>query len=157
MPTLEEKMAEALSGKFFWDPTTDLDDCRIPEIIDIRNAQKEFSSPGYRKSNVRSRMGSSKDIDSKHDVMYLAESVAKAHNCDVNALLSKGHDKLLSAAKQHYAWSLLRYYPSISAFSLGKMINRDHGTIIHGARRFELAMDKYPNEIKLVDQDMLLK
>ena len=51
---LEAKMNEMLSGKFFWEPTADLEDCRIPEVIDIRQAQKRMSRPEGKTYSLRS-------------------------------------------------------------------------------------------------------
>lgn len=154
MPNLEDKMNEFLSGKFFWEPTADLDDCRVPEIIELRRVQKKIAKPGRASSNLRSTKGDPSGIDSVKNVSYLTESVAKAHGCEASDLTGKSHEKRLSAPKQHYNWCLMRYYPTLSVSQLAKLIDRDHATVIKSAQRFELVMDKYVDQIRAVDKAM---
>jgi len=151
---LEAKMNEMLSGKFFWEPTADLEDCRIPEVIDIRQAQKRMSRPEGKTYSLRSSKGDPTGIDSVKNVMYLAEQIAIVHGCATSDLIEKSRDRTFSLPKQHYSWSLMRYYPTLSASQLAKLIDREHSTIIRSAQRFELVMDKYKDQIRSVDRAM---
>lgn len=157
MSDLESKMNEALSGKFFWEPTVELEGCREPEILQIRKAQKAFASPGSKTVTIRSGRGDPKAKDSVHHISRLAEAIAKAHHCGVFELIEKSHLKRLSAPKQHYNWGLLRYYPTYSVSRLARIIERDHATIVHGAKRFEHVLDKYAEQIRAVDEIMWSK
>jgi hypothetical protein len=157
MGDLEDKMNEALSGKFYWEHTADLEECRVPEVIDIRRAQRGFLKQTAKNAVIRSGKSDPNGVDSVHHISYLADMVAKAHGCGVFELLEKNHLARLSAPKQHYNWGLLRYYPTYSASRLAKMVNRDQATITHGARRFQVKLHKYAEQIRMVDEAMWSK
>jgi hypothetical protein len=92
------------------------------------------------------------------DILDLPEVVAKVRNaiCDLYGLTERELEgeaakMRLFPARAHYAWCVLRYNPGMSLAEIGRVLSRNHSTILHGRDLFESKKHLYTENIKIMD------
>ncbi len=166
---LEAMMVRELEGQFFWCPSIDEGRSGGELSTEIRRAQRKFFVPKKKtdaekraserirleelaKSKKESRIAAEKGMAS--NMNFLRSLVAEAHNVDPMEIAGKSTSPRIGAAKHHFVWCLVRYYPEVSIAELGRKVGKHHSTIIHGRNSFEALRDKHTDKIAVVDDVM---
>lgn len=157
---LEAKMAAALNGKFFWEPTTLSQTIECSDTMAIRQAQEEFSKgakhvitarrmPDLKVNAIKKPKNVFRGIDKS--VIPVLEAVSYAYDISVDDLLGKSTSPEFKRAKNHLYWSLHKYL-NVSYGQLGRMLGKCHTTIIHGKKVFDENLN--PEKIAEVEKYM---
>ena len=154
MDDLEAKMAEALRGKFFMDPTYERFGLPNPLQLEILRLQRTFIDKTPKKVP--------KEIPKKPEnsalpLDYLLDVICSVHGVDKAEILRSSRKKDAMVAKHHYRWSIMRYYPALSAAEIGRQLGHDHTTILHSCSEFKKKLDKYKEHVMAVDKAMEYK
>lgn len=153
MDDLEAKMAEALRGKFFMDPTYEKFGVPNPIQLEILRLQRTFVDKEPKRKAPPPKP-TVKHPNSGFTFEYLLDVICSVH--DVNKEMIKRNSRIKAAmiAKHHYRWALVRYYPGFSVAEIGRRIGHDHTTVLHSLDAFKKVMSNYQKEIKVVDKAM---
>ena len=157
MDDLEAKMAEALRGKFFMDPTYEQFGVPNPLQLEILRVQRTFVDKVPKKPPPLPPKPVAKPNDSGFTFDYLLDVVCHVHGVDKALIKGSSRVKAAMVAKHHYRWALTRYYPGLSVAEIGRRIGHDHTTVLHSLDSFKKIMGKYADEIKAVDEAMEYK
>lgn len=146
MNDLEAALAAHLSGKFFWEHTECLDEGSAPpEVVAIRKAQKKFAN-GAKNITVRNKdfidapPKTYKITNLKGDQVVLeplVKAICEVYDVFPKELMGTGRTHKIAKARKHFYWAISRYFPSISISQAGRLVGRDHSTIIHSRDSFE--------------------
>ena len=161
MKSLEEQMAEALNGKFFWERTTKYEP-PSPDSAPIRRAQRKFAPvEEWLEDEVEEAIEPRKwepkpppPIDFKERVAALKEVIASHFRVTVADIESTSKKKKIVTPKKFFYWCLCRYFKRTSLAQMGKIIGRDHSTIIHGRDGFEFEKNLHTDLIANMDEFM---
>lgn len=157
--SLEEDMAAALDGQFFWEKTTKHDECNTGFTAEIRRVQRKFAKkakppPKYVPTDSKVELVKAR----LEAISKLPEEVAKVRNaiCNLYGLTERELEgeaakMRLFPARAHYAWCVLRYNPGMSLAEIGRVLSRNHSTILHGRDLFESKKHLYTENIKIMD------
>lgn len=146
MSDLEAALAAHLNGKFFWEHTEMLDEASTPsEVAAVRKAQKKFAN-GARNitarnkniGNLNSGRPLKKVLKEEQAILEpLIKAICVAYDISPDDLLGSGRTYQVTKPRKHFYWSVSRYFPSISLSQVGRLLNKDHSTVLHGKRSFE--------------------
>ena len=164
MRSPEEEMAKALEGKFFWERTTKYEP-PSPDAVPIRRAQRKYAPVAeWLEEEVEEQIESapwqhkpppphnfSARIDALRGAIS-AEFKVKAEDIE-----SKSKKKDVVLPKKFFYWCLCRYFSRVSLVQIGKRINRDHSTIVHGRDGFEFEKNLHKDLIARMDEFMEYK
>jgi len=151
MKSPEELLSEHLNGKFFWEHTVGADETFISHnVLEIRRAQKEHSKGAVRitaqNKNVVAleKVSRRKKIPLRQDQKILEPiilAIAEAYNISADDLLGRSTSYKFAAAKRHYYWAVFRYNPKLSSAEVGRIMGKNHTTIMHGRAMFQKKQD----------------
>ena len=161
MKSLEEQMAEALNGKFFWERTTKYEP-PSPDSAPIRRAQRQFAPieewlDDEVEEEAEPRLWERKPpppYDFNARVKALKEVIAAHFRVKVEDIESKSRRGHVVLPKKFFYWCLCRYFSRVSLVQIGKHIGRDHSTIVHGRDGFEFEKNLHADLIAKVDEFM---
>jgi hypothetical protein len=154
----ESRMALALNGKFFWEPTTLPLEPDSPSVKAIRRAQRQHAKGAEQIVLARpAPINSIKPMTSKlgahsEELVPVLKAISIAYDVSVDDLLGKSTSTFFTAAKSHLYWAIFRYLPKISYLEAGRMIRKSHTTVMHGRKLFE----KNPNPDMIAKVDLLM-
>lgn len=165
MSDLEAALAAHLNGKFFWEPTTDnTEPTSCKDVMSIRRAQKAFSK-GAKQMTAR-KLAAEKAWEvnppprPKSDGFVLredhkfiepvVEAISSVYRVSVVEIMGRSKSYKYAKARKHLYWCILRYFPSITYSEAGRIMGRDHATIIHGSKSFNDNQD--PEKVAEVDR-----
>ena len=176
---LEAQMAEYLEGKFFWHHSKERDECVCEASRLIIEAQKKFRPRRKKeiptpkdlaklseerlmllaKKREAAAAERTENLNSKENFAKLTYEVVL---CSISELHEVSPDEITSPdrhidtmnARHHLTWSLLRYIPNGSLNVVGKLIGRDHSTVINSRKKFERMKDKFKWQIDAMDKIM---
>ena len=162
MTDLEAALAAHLEGKFFWEPTNNLDETEESRMaLDIRKAQRAFAKGA---KNITTRNKNLKEIPApKHPSISLAgeqkeiepivNAISYAYNVSPVQLISRSTSTSIAKAKRHLYWALFRYIPRMSFKEAGRLLGgKCHTTVMHGVSTFNADQD----HAKIVEVDRLM-
>lgn len=149
MSDAEAALLAHLEGKFFWEPTTVLEEpATSRNVLEIRAAQKKFASGA---KNITSRKveavvpkwypGKYELSEEQKPLERIILAVSEAYNVRVRELIGVSKEYRLQPAKRHLYWAAMKYVPGMSYSALGRIIGRNHTSIIHGVEVFEAKYD----------------
>lgn len=150
MSDLEAALAAHLNGKFFWEHTETLDEGSAPsEVVAIRQAQRKFAKGAKQITarnkdigNINSGKPMSRILKGEQEMLApLIKAICEVYDVSPDDLMS--HKKLWSLAKarKHFYWSIFRYFPSVSLLQAGRLVGKNHTTVLHGRQSFEKDYD----------------
>lgn len=159
--TLEEEMASALEGQFFWEPTTKYEDPRAGLTCEIRKAQRQFAVkpkkikkdiplPHEKAERVAERIAAQNRIPD--EVRKIKDAILEFYGfseADFEGGIPRKH---LYPALAHYIWVCLERCLYISTAGLGRIIGKDHSTVIYHRNLFEKNKDKFIENIETVNR-----
>lgn len=176
---LEARMVEFLEGKFFWHPSKEKDERMCDASREIINAQKKFRPKKkfepptpkdleklseerlvlLAKKKELAATERAENLNSKLEFAKLTleavlQSISELHDISADDILSGDRQVDIMNARHHLIWSLLRYIPNVSFSLIGKMLGRDHATIINSRKRFERRRDRFKFQIEAMDKIM---
>lgn len=147
---LEAALAAHLNGKFFWEHTECLDEGSAPaEVVAIRQAQKRFSK-GAKNITVRNRdfinappkISTITNLTGDQVMLEpLVKAICEVYGVTPKELMGQGRAYRITKARKHFYWAISRYFPSVSISQTGRLVGRDHSTIIHSRDAFEANYD----------------
>lgn len=144
MCQLEDAMAKALEGKFFWAISNSVSDSYEQKAI--RDVQKEFRAPpkivapppkippkpiAVPKEKMRWKANDDEIID------YLRIAICLAYGVTERDLRRHTNDFLICSAKHHFYWALTEYLPHLSIAEIGRRIGKHHSSIINTKKKFD--------------------
>jgi hypothetical protein len=161
MKSLEEQMAEALNGKFFWERTTKYEP-PSPDSAPIRRAQRQFAPveewlDDEVEEEAEPKLWERKPpppYDFKERVVALKEQIAAYFRVSVDDIDSRSKRKNVVTPKKFFYWCLCRYFKRTSLVQMAKTIGRDHSTIIYGRDGFEFEKNLHTDLIAKMDEFM---
>lgn len=146
MSDIESALAAHLNGKFFWEHTETLDEGSVPpEVMSIRRAQRKFSEGAKNVTERNKRLGDLKtsrpgrvNLREDQEVLApLAKAICEVYGVSCKELFGRGKTGNLPKARKHFYWAIFRYFPSISLSQAGRMVGRDHSSILHSKNSFD--------------------
>ena len=164
MSDLEAALAAHLNGKFFWEHTEMLDEGGLPaDVAAIRQVQKKFSKGAKDITarnkdlvNINSKKAMRRVLKGEQEMLEpLIRAVCEAYDVSPDDLMS--HKKMwnITKARKHFYWAIFRYFPSLSLLQAGRLVGKNHSTVLYGRQSFE---DDYNIEmVGVVDELMGLK
>ena len=165
MSDLEAALAAHLNGKFFWEPTTDnTEPTSCQDVMSIRRAQKEFAKGAKNltartltaerawKANPPPQSKDSKFMlrEDHKFVQPIVEAISTVYCVSIDDLMGRSKSYKYAKARKHLYWCILRYFPSITYSEAGRIMGRDHATILHGSKSFNNNQD--PEKVAEVDR-----
>jgi hypothetical protein len=163
MKNLEEEMAKALEGQFFWERTTKYDDMSCGIQAEIRRVQKKFAAtpPKLRKPVIISK-GKQDEVDAgvqrlkelPEPIMAVKNAILKYYNATDEQLEHIVLSRDVYPARHHFVWAVVRYNPWISLKEFGDAIGKHRTTIIYHVRTFEDAKHAFKENIAAIDAMM---
>lgn len=154
MDDLEAKMAEALRGKFFMDPTYEHFGVPNPLQLEILRLQRTFVDKPPKKMPKEMPK---KPQNSGFSFDYLLDVICSVHGVDKAEIIRNSRKKDAMIAKHHYRWSIVRYFPALSAAEIGRRLGHDHSTVLHSCNEFKKMLDKHKEHVMVVDKAMEYK
>lgn len=161
MSDLEAALAAHLNGKFFWEHTEMLDEGSAPaEVVAIRQAQKKFAKGAKHITarnkglgNLNSGKALSRTLKGEQEMLEpLIKAVCEAYDVSPDDLMSHKRMWNITKARKHFYWAIFRYFPSVSLLQAGRLVGKNHTTVLHGRQSFE---DNYNIEmVGVVDKLM---
>lgn len=151
MTDLEAALAAHLDGKFFWEPTTSIEDTKtIKAIVDIRKAQKPFNkdakhvTPGsvaleYVETNKPVKKVALKG--EQRVIEPIISAIAHVYNIPASDLLGTSTSQTFYKAKRHLYWAVMNRIPKMSYSEAGRLLKKNHSTVMHGAKEFHANQD----------------
>ncbi len=174
MRDLEAEMVKALDGKFFWEQTNDEERADCEYAKQIRDAQKKFWTIKKKtpEDKLRERMQRLSDAVERRkrkalelsmtaeakafdaSVKFLIETLADIYDVPPSMITSHRKDYSASIAKHHFVWSILRYFPEVSLSEIGRMVGKDHTTVMHSRKQFNKLQYFHQDKVAAVDSLM---
>ena len=162
MSDLEAALAAHLNGKFFWEPTNNLDDIEESrDALEIRKAQRVFAKGA---KNITTRNKNLKEIPApkpkkislagdQKKIEPIVNAISYAYNVSPVQLMSRSTSTTLAKPKRHLYWALFRYIPDMSFIEAGRLMGgKCHTTVMHGVETFKANQDHE----KIVEVDRLM-
>lgn len=157
---LEQEMAEALRGQFFWEKTSKYEDLTTGYAAEIRRAQRKFvekvSKEGKpppmtidKNKKIQERIAATKLLPD--EIKKIKAEILKYYGLSERDFEGEVGTKKLFPARSHYIWSVIRYNPNVSLAGFGKTIGKHHSTIIHHRDLFESNKHLFEENIKAID------
>lgn len=158
---LEEEMAKALEGQFFWEQTTKYEDSKVGFSFEIRRAQRKFVTPPkkFRKpvpasvknmELVAERIAQQARIPG--EVREVKDAILEHYGIEEADFEGNIPRKHLFPALAHYVWTVLNLYPHITISDLGRVIGKHHSTVIYHRDLFEKRKDDFLDNIGAVNK-----
>ena len=149
MSDAEAALLAHLEGKFFWEPTTVLEDpATSRNVLEIRAAQKKFASGAKNITSRKAEVVVPKWYSGKYELSEeqkplerIILAVSEAYNVRVRELIGFSKEYRLQPATRHLYWAVMKYVPDMSYSALGRILGRNHTSIIHGVEVFEAKYD----------------
>lgn len=151
MDDMEAKMAEALRGKFFMDPTYEHFGVPNPLQLEILRVQRTFVDKVPKKTP---KLPPPKPKNSAFSFDHLLDVICAVYGVEKELMLKSSRKKEAMVAKHHYRWALVRYFPALSVAEIGRRLGHDHSTVLHSMAEFKKMLDKYKEQVKVVDEAM---
>jgi hypothetical protein len=157
---LEEEMAAALDGQFFWEKTTKYEDANTGYMAEIRRVQRKFAKPAQKPKPIYVPViNKVKTVDKRIEALKkMPDEFEKLHDAITNLygvskreLEGEGPRTKTFPAYVHYVWSAVRYNPNVTVAEIGKRIGRHHSTVIYHRNHFESKKHLYLDNIKIID------
>lgn len=162
MSDLEAALAAHLNGKFFWEHTAGNDDqTTCKEVLEIRKAQKPFAK-GAKNITVRGTVleqveaykpvkkvclrGEQKIIEP------IINAICKVYKITAEDLLGTSTSQHFHKAKRHLYWAVMNRIPKMNYSEAGRLLKKNHSTIMHGAKEFHANQD----HAKIIEVDHLI-
>lgn len=162
MSDLEAALAAHLNGKFFWEPTNNLDETEESrDALEIRRAQRVFAKGA---KNITTRNRDLKEITppkpkkiclagEQKKIEPIVNAISYAYNVPPDQLISRSTSTSLAKPKRHLYWALFRYIPGMSFKEAGRLLGgKCHTTVMHGVATFKENQD----HAKIVEVDLLM-
>lgn len=147
---LEAALAAHLNGKFFWEPTNNRDSGDDSDFaIEIRKAQKVFAK-GAKHVTSRSRVVEAlprppmKKVvldKERKEIEPIINAICYAYRVTPEELFGKSTSYRYNRAKRHMCWALYKYIPNMTSTRAGRLLGKDHATVLHGKRSFQADQD----------------
>jgi chromosomal replication initiation ATPase DnaA len=147
---LEAALAAHLNGKFFWEHTETLDEASTPtEVAEIRRLQRKFAK-GAKHVTSRNKalndlvVSKSSGCTLKGDLAMLeplVNAICEAYGVSSSDVVGRGKKWNVAKARKHFYWAIFRYHPSLSLLKAGRMLGKNHTTVLHGKLSFEKDYD----------------
>lgn len=159
----EALMAKALEGKFFWTPYSDAEEDRTTAARAIRDAQRKLRASKAKPDEVIRKERAKKVLLKKKSegvrriperFRVVRDEIAKLYDIPPEVLLVDSRVYLISEARHHFLWSLVRYFPKTSISGIGKIIGRHHSTVLHSCKVFEKTKSNHEDKIAHLDKMM---
>lgn len=160
---IEAQMAKALEGQFFWAPFSGAEEERSKAARDIKAAQRVHRVADVkRREEVKRERARKVLLDKKatqerrlpERLAVVQGEIARMYGIPKEVIMCQSRVELVSEARHHFLWSLIRYFPKASLSGLGRIVGRHHSTIIHSRRVFEAAKGKHAAKIAELDAIM---
>lgn len=158
--SLEEKMAAALEGQFFWERTTKYDDVTSGDSAEIRRAQRKYSKPKKipkpylptpRKEDlIKARIEAKKKLP--EDIMRLRAAIIEFYGLTEEEFEGAARKSRIALPRSHYIWAALRYNPNASLPELGSIMERHHTTILYNRDQFEKKKHLFWDNVEKIDE-----
>jgi hypothetical protein len=157
---LEEEMAAALDGQFFWEKTTKYEDANTGYMAEIRRVQRKFAKPVQKPKPIYVPViNKVKTVDKRIEALKkmpdefekLHDAIADLYGISKRELEGEGPRTKTFPAYVHYVWSAVRYNPNVTVAEIGKKIGRHHSTVIYHRNHFESKKHLYLDNIKIID------
>lgn len=158
--TLEEEMAAALEGQFFWERTTKYEDFTTGPTAEIRRTQRKYSKPKKvpkpyvptpRKEDlVKARIEAKKKLP--RDIMRLRAAIIELYGLTEAEFEGSAPKSKFGLPRSHYIWAALRYNPNASLPELGSIMERHHTTILYNRDQFEKKKHLFLENIQKIDE-----
>ncbi len=84
--------------------------------------------------------GLAKPFTTGHKASLIVRSVAIKHKTTINGLKSKRRNKDVVAARHEVMWRLHKK-TALSMPQIGRILNKDHTTVLHGIRKHQARME----------------
>lgn len=156
MSDLEAALAAHLNGKFFWEPTTDnTEPTSCKDVMSIRRAQKAFSK-GAKQMTAR-KIAAEREWEAnpppctgkanfvlREDHRFIEpvlEAISSVYCISIDDIMGRSKSYKYAKARKHLYWCILRYFPGTSYSEAGRIMGRDHATILHGSKSFNNNQD----------------
>ena len=158
MQSLEERMAEALRGKFYWESTTKINESENLMTSAIRQAQREIRQADGRYKECKgikpvseiSREQAARKLAHLFDVV--SGALFDIYGVERAEVLEDNRQKRICFVRSMLAWLLKRYHLGASYTRLGVLLKRDHSTVINMIQQFELVKDNHLEQIQKIDE-----
>ena len=146
MNDLEAALAAHLSGKFFWEHTETLEETSTPrEVSAIRQAQRKFSKGAKQITarnknlgNLNSNKAMRRPLKGEQQLLEpLIKAICEAYDVSPDDLMSHKRMWNITKARKHFYWAIFRYFPGVSLLHAGRLLGKNHTTILHGRQSFE--------------------
>lgn len=149
MSDAEAALLAHLDGKFFWEPTTHPEEPSTSRnVIEIRRAQRKFAGNA---KQITSRTcepvkpvwnpGKYSLTEDQKPLEKMILAISEAYGIFVRELVGFSKEYRLQPAKRHLYWALMKYVPEMSYSQAGRILSRNHTSIIHGIEVFEAKYD----------------
>lgn len=158
--TLEEEMAAALEGQFFWERTTKYEDFTTGPTAEIRRTQRKYSKPKKvpkpyvptpRKEDlVKARIEAKKKLPG--DIMRLRAAIIELYGLTEAEFEGAAPKSKFGLPRSHYVWATLRYNPNASLTEIGAIMERHHTTILYSRDQFEKKKHLFLENIQKIDE-----
>lgn len=162
MNDLEAQMAKALNGTFVWEPTTIPSVFISNEVNDLRRAQREHAVNAVsvitaRAEKYKSNLNSIKPVNRKFTgrdkvIEPVIRAISIAYDVSIDDLLAKSTSRYHARAKAHLCWAIFRYIQKMSYPEAGRLLGKNHSTVMHGKKLFEKTYDA----VKVAEVDVLM-
>lgn len=158
--SLEEEMAAALNGQFFWEQTTKYEDVNTGATAEIRRVQKKFSKikeerkpyvPTSGKENlVKVRIEAKERLPD--EMKRLRAAIIQLYGLTETEFEGAAPRAKFFPARSHYIWAALRYNPNAGLAEVGRLMDRHHTTIMYNRDYFEKKKHLFLDKIKKIDE-----
>jgi chromosomal replication initiation ATPase DnaA len=160
MKSLEEQMAEAFEGKFFWERTTRYDDMSNGLQAEIRRVQKKFAAkppnlrkplniPAEKQAEVDARVRRLNELPDS--IKNVKDAILNYYNATESHLEYPAASRRVYPARPHFIWAVMRYNPWLSLGAFGEAIGKHHTTILYHRNVFEEAKEAFKENIAAID------
>lgn len=148
----EAIIAQALEGRFYLVGGRDKNDAAQREQEEFARAAREVRKREMIAAKQKIAQTKARSIR-QHPIPAIMVAVATAHGLTVADLTSVSRRRHIVAARMHCA-VLLREFAKISATEIGRYLNRDHSSILHGFAVWK-EIEQYHTEADRIAREML--
>ena len=160
MRDLEKEMADALEGKFFYEPTSKYDLYPTLGGSEIRKVQKEirrkYKRPGLAVNHqaVLSIKHTRENVLGKLSRTYetLVPILAKMYDIEEEDLRGRCKKEKVALVRTQLVGLLKRYNKDASFARIGKIAGRDHSTVVYSVKKFKERENEYKEQTDKIDE-----
>jgi hypothetical protein len=158
--SLEEEMAAALDGQFFWEQTTKYEDANTGATAEIRRAQRRYSKlkkipkpyipTSGKESLVKARIEAKGRLPD--EMKQLRAAIIDIYGLTETEFEGAAPRAKFFPARSHYIWAALRYNPNAGLAEVGRLMDRHHTTIMYNRNFFEKKKHLFQEKVKKIDE-----